>query len=180
MRLAGIRFNTPDLWVAHNMSSDSTRRFQRTPARTGDPNRVALSVRNLCRSCSFAPPGLGHIPLPRPTACAVGCIFTPLRGYSLWLCSTFRMPSQLRTQPSAERGEAPSPHKQVADKQVAHKHGGTQSWGHRAGLKNSKQKTYEGLDQPPVTRSCRQSQWRSQRLVYNQESQLPAWSNLTK
>src|ERR1035438_3875381 len=30
-----------------------------------------------------------------PTACAVGCILAPLRGYLLSLYPTFRMPSQL-------------------------------------------------------------------------------------
>jgi len=36
--------------------------------------------RGLCRGFSFAPPGLliSHSP---PTACAVGCILSPLRGF---------------------------------------------------------------------------------------------------
>ncbi len=40
---------------------------------------VPQGLKSVREDCSFAPPGLVHFPLA-PTACAVGCILTPLRG----------------------------------------------------------------------------------------------------
>ena len=46
------------------------------------------SVRSLCDGFSFAPLGLAQFPLA-PTACVVGCILTPLRGWEQAGYSTY-------------------------------------------------------------------------------------------
>jgi hypothetical protein len=43
---------------------------------------------------SFAPPGLGYVSPVLPTACAVGCVLSPLRGFPIRLDEPFRRLSQ--------------------------------------------------------------------------------------
>ena len=59
--------------------------------------KLVPSLRSLCRSFSFAPSGLADF-RPPPTAYAVGCILSPLRGLERAVSSTVSRHDQATTQ----------------------------------------------------------------------------------